>query len=338
MSKDESKEALQLDSNPTVDSSESQPIIINHDGSVTRIMKIPNTEPTQDPNNIVLTKDVPLNPINKTFIRLFLPRIALHNSRKLPLIVYYHGGGFIFFSASSTVNHEFCVKLAEKIGVVVASVDYRLAPEHRLPAAYDDAVEALHWLRTTNEKWVRQFCDVSNFYLMGSSAGGNIAYHASLHVAKTVDEVDFDKFKIIGLILHHPFFGGSTRTNTELRLENDRALPLKASDLMWEFTLPEGVGRDHKFCNPMVVDEEDDACFDRIKRLGWKILLTGCDGDPLIDRQVEFVEMLRSKGIEIMSYFGEGFHGMELLEPRGDEPLFEQIKDLINNCITFDKL
>jgi hypothetical protein len=213
MSKDESKEALQLDSNPTVDSSESQPIIINRDGSVTRIMKIPNTEPTQDPNNIVLTKDVPLNPINKTFIRLFLPRIALHNSRKLPLIVYYHGGGFIFFSASSTVNHDFCVKLAEKIGVVVASVDYRLAPEHRLPAAYDDAVEALHWLRTTNEKWVRQFCDVSNFYLMGSSAGGNITYHASLHVAKTVDEVDFDKFKIRGLILHHPFFGGSTWTN-----------------------------------------------------------------------------------------------------------------------------
>jgi hypothetical protein len=38
-----------------------------------------------------------------------------------------------------------------------------------------------------------------------------------------------------------------------------------------------------------------------------------------------------------MSYFGEGFHGMELLEPRGDEPLFDQIKYLIYNCIAFDK-
>jgi hypothetical protein len=99
-----------------------------------------------------------------------------------------------------------------------------------------------------------------------------------------------------------------------------------ASDVMWDFALPEGVGRDHKFCNPMVVDEVDDACFDRIKQLGWKILLTGCDGDPLIDRRVEFVEMLRRKGNEIMSYFGEGVHGMERLEPRGDEPQFEQIK------------
>jgi acetyl esterase/lipase len=90
--------------------------------------KIPNSEPTQDPNNIVLTKDVLLNHINKIFIHFFRPRIALHNYKKVPLIVYYHGGGFIFFSASSTVNHDFCVKLAEKIGVVVASVDYRLAP------------------------------------------------------------------------------------------------------------------------------------------------------------------------------------------------------------------
>lgn len=327
MSKNESIDALPLDSNSTI-----EPIIINHDGSVTRLMKLPNIEPTQDPNNIVLTKDVPLNPIINTWIRLFLPRIALDNPKKFPLIFYYHGGGFIYFSASSTDNHNFCFKLAEKIGVVVASINYRLAPESRLPAAYDDAVEALHWLRTTNEKWVQEFCDMSNCYLMGSSAGGNIAYQAGLRCAATVDEFDFDELKIKGLILHQPFFGGSQRTNSELRLENDRALPLKANDLMWEFALPEGVGRDHKFCNPTVLDEGDDECFNEIKRLRWKILLTGCYGDPLIDRQAEFVKMLRSKGVDVVEYFGEGFHGMELLEPSKDGPLFEQIRYFINQC------
>ncbi|CAK8569306.1 unnamed protein product [Lathyrus sativus] len=330
MSKHDSKEGLSLDSNSTIDPLESQPIIIHHDGSVTRLMQIPNTEPTQDSNNIVLSKDVYINPVNKTSIRLFLPQKTLHNSKKLPIIVYYHGGGFVFFRASSTINHDFCFKLAEKVNIVVASVDYRLAPESRLPAAYDDALEALHWLR--NEEWVRQFCDVSNCYLMGSSAGGNIAYHTGLRCAATIDKYNFDQLKVKGLILHQPFFGGSKRKNSELKFENDRALPLKANDLMWEYALPKGAGRDHKFSNPMIVDEGDDKCFNEIKRLRWKILFTGCYGDPLIDRQLEFVEMLRSKEVNVVEYLREGFHGMEMLEPNTDGPLFEQIKDLINLC------
>ncbi|CAL5185083.1 unnamed protein product [Lathyrus oleraceus] len=330
MSKHESKEALPFDSKPTIEPSQSQPIIINHDGSVRRFKQIPNTEPTQDPNNIVLSKDVPLNLINKTLIRLFLPRTALQSSKKLPLIVYFHAGGFILFNVSSTFNHDFCFKLAEKVNAVVASVDYRLAPESRLPAAYEDAIEALNWLRTTNEEWVNQFCDMSNCYLMGSSSGGNIAYQTGLHCATTTtDESNSNQLKIRGLILHHPFFGGSQRTNSELKFENDRVLPLKATDLMWEYALPEGVGRDHKFCNPTFMDKEDDKCLDEIKQLKWRILLTVCDGDPLIDRQVEFMEILRSKRVNIVKYLREGFHGMELLDPNKDEPLFKQINIFI---------
>ncbi|CAI8611526.1 unnamed protein product [Vicia faba] len=330
MSEHDSKEGPSLDSNSNIDPLERQPIIINHDGSITRLMQISNIEPNQDLNNVVLSKDVSLNPINKTSIRFFLPQKALNNSKKLPIIVYYHGGGFVFFRASSTVNHDFCFKLAEKVNIMVASVDYRLAPESRLPAAYDDAVEALHWL--VNEEWVCQFCDMSNCYLMGSSAGGNIAYHTGLRCAMTVDGYGFDQLRIRGLILHQPFFGGSQRTNSELKFKNDRVLPLKANDLMWKFALPKGVGRDHKFSNPMVMDEGDNKCFDEIKRMRWKILFTGCDGDPLIDRQLEFVEMLRRKGVNVVEYLREGFHGMEMLEPNTDGPLFEQIKDLINLC------
>lgn len=84
MSKHDSKGGSSLDSNSTIDPLESQPIIIHHDGSVTRLMQIPNTKPTQDPDNIILSKDVPINPINKTSIRLFLPQKTLHNSKKFP--------------------------------------------------------------------------------------------------------------------------------------------------------------------------------------------------------------------------------------------------------------
>ncbi|KAI9076334.1 hypothetical protein K1719_041697 [Acacia pycnantha] len=60
--------------------------------------------------------------------------------------------------------------MATQLSAVIVSVEYRLAPEARLPAAYDDAVEALHWLRTTQEKWISEFSDVSSCFLMGTSA------------------------------------------------------------------------------------------------------------------------------------------------------------------------
>ncbi|KAI9078225.1 hypothetical protein K1719_039839 [Acacia pycnantha] len=94
------------------------------------------------------------------------------------MIVFYHAGGFIDYAANTTYFHDFCVQIAQRTQSVLVSVNYRLAPEHRLPAAYDDALEALHWIRTSEEKWLTCFADYSKCYLMGESAGGNIAYNA----------------------------------------------------------------------------------------------------------------------------------------------------------------
>ena len=229
-------------------------------------------------------------------------------------------------SASSTLNHDFCFKMADDFSAVIVSVEYRLAPEHRLPAAYNDAVEALNWLKSTDEKWVREFGDVSNCYLMGTSSGGNIAYHAGLQLSTAVD--DFDPLKIKGLILHQPFFGGSLRTESELRLVNDQILPLSSTDLMWEWSLPPGADRDHKYCNPTALDD-GSSCFDEIKRLGWRVLLAVVLGDPLIDRQKELLKMLRNRGIQVFEHSVEGYHGIELMDLNKAEPLFHVIKDFI---------
>ena len=157
-------------------------IVQNPDGTDLLLYEFPCTPAAADPSSPVLTKDVPINRTRGTGVRIFLPSHALEHSTsagpKRPLIVYYHGGGFIMLSASSCVNHTFCSEMAVKLDAVVVSVDYRLAPQHRLPAAYDDAVEALHWMKSTDEVWLRQFGDVSKCFLMGTSAGGNIAYYA----------------------------------------------------------------------------------------------------------------------------------------------------------------
>uniref|UniRef100_A0A7N2N5I5 Alpha/beta hydrolase fold-3 domain-containing protein n=1 Tax=Quercus lobata TaxID=97700 RepID=A0A7N2N5I5_QUELO len=94
------------------------------------------------------------------------------------------------------MNNDFCSNMALQLAVVVVSVEYRLAPEHRLPAAYDDAIEALHWIKS---------------------------YQVGLRASTSVD--DFKPLKIKGLVLHHPFLGGSQRTKSKLRLVNNPVLP-----------------------------------------------------------------------------------------------------------------
>ena len=283
--------------NPTMDPYQRLQIVLNPDGTMTRLLKIPETPPASDPSLgiPVLSKDIPINQsANNTWVRLFLPRDALDNSpTKLPLVVNYHGGGFILLSAASSIFHDFCVNMATELRVIIASVEYRLAPEHRLPAAYDDAMEALHWIKTAQDDWLRKYADFSTCFIMGCSAGGSIAYHSGLCAAASADHPE--PLKIRGLILQQPFFGGIPRTGSELTHINDPFLPPFVTDLMWELSLPIGVDRDHEYCNPTVGG--GSKTLEKIKVLGWRIFVSGCDGDPVFDRQVEFVKMLEQKGV-----------------------------------------
>ncbi|KAJ4717298.1 carboxylesterase 1-like [Melia azedarach] len=284
-------------------------IVPNPDGTVTRIPR-PTTVAIQDPNHdralLVLSKDVPVNQLNNTWVRIFLPRQALDSSfsTKLPLILHFHGGGLVILSAATTIFHDFCSNIAAEIPCIIASVEYRLAPEHRLPAAYDDAMEALHWMKTTQEEWLQKYADFSCCFIMGDSAGGNIAYHTGLRAAAQVDNLL--PLKIKGLILNYPYFGGVKRTESELKMVNDPFSPLCVSDLQWELALPPGTDRDHEYCNPTVGG--GSKLLDQIKLLGWKVLMTAGKADILIDHQIEVLKMMEQKGMQVVSHFNEGGH------------------------------
>ncbi|XP_050221331.1 carboxylesterase 1-like [Mercurialis annua] len=318
-----------------VSSSDDRPKIFrNPDGTYTRLINFPTIPASPDPGSStspVLSKDLTINPTNQTWLRIYLPRHLLDQSsstefNKLPLIVYYHGGGFVFLNADSNVFHDFCITMAEKVNAIVISVDYRNAPEHRLPAAYEDAVEALHCVKTSQDGWITNFADLSNCFLMGSSAGGNIAYHAGLRVCENIQNLY--PLKIKGLILHHPFFGGSERTMSELKMVNDPVLPPAASDFMWDLSLPVGSNRDHEYCNPM--SELGFNVRERIIGVGLRVMVTGGREDPLIDRQVEFAKMLEEKGVKCLTHFGAGYHGVELTEPSKGGSLLLVVKDFIS--------
>lgn len=305
-------------------------IVRNPEGTYTRLFQVPCTAatPDDDGHSPVLSKDIPVNPKNQTWIRIFLPRRLIDSSfdKKLPVVFYFHGGGFVFMSPASSMIHDFCVKMAAQLLVVVVSVEYRLAPEHRLPAAYDDAVEALLCIKNTKEIWLSEYADLSNCFVMGSSAGGNIAYHAGLRAAEIVD--DLEPLNIRGLILQQPFFGGSGRTESDLRLGNGPVLTLSGSDHMWELSLPVDADRDHEYCNPTVGGGSEKL--GRVRVLGWRVLICGVYGDHLIDRQMDLARMLKEKGVRTEVYFEEGYHGMEIMEPSKAEGLFGALVNFIS--------
>jgi acetyl esterase/lipase len=88
----------------------------------------------------------------------------------LGLLVYFHGGGWVVGDLET--HDSTCRALAAESGHAVLSVDYRLAPEHAFPAAFDDAVAAMRWA-SSRAKEVG--CDPDKLAIGGDSAGGNLA-------------------------------------------------------------------------------------------------------------------------------------------------------------------
>jgi acetyl esterase len=98
----------------------------------------------------------------------------------LPVVVYFHGGGWLLGSVSS--HDGICRSLANASGAVVLNVGYRLAPEHRFPAAADDALAATRWAHANA---ALLGADPARLAVAGDSAGGNLAAVAcqDLHAA-----------------------------------------------------------------------------------------------------------------------------------------------------------
>lgn len=91
--------------------------------------------------------------------------IIPQNSRTDRVLLYLHGGGFVF--GLTPLHLELVAYLAQKMGIRGLMVDYRLAPDHPFPAALDDCVTAYHWL-------LKQGIGAQNIVVAGDSAGGNL--------------------------------------------------------------------------------------------------------------------------------------------------------------------
>jgi acetyl esterase/lipase len=137
-----------------------------------------------------------------------------------PVVLYFRGGGFVI--ASLDVYDATPRAMAARTGAIFVSADYAMAPEHKLPAAHDDAFAAYHWILETAASFGG---DPSRIALMGESAGGNLAVNVA------IDARDHELPAPLAQILVYPL--ASTNLMQASDLQNANAKPLNLSMLTW---------------------------------------------------------------------------------------------------------
>ena len=160
--------------------------------------------------------------------RLYRPAVLA--DRLNPMVLYFHGGGFVTGDLDS---HDASARaLARQTGAIVLSVDYRLAPEHAFPAAHDDAWAAWTWLGNQAH---RLSGDPRRMAVVGEDAGANLAAHVALLARMGRSHHP------VRQVLIHPVAG--TALNTDSYTENRRARPIGLAAMRWRLQqlFPAGV-------------------------------------------------------------------------------------------------
>ncbi|XWS63786.1 hypothetical protein CRYUN_Cryun06bG0131600 [Craigia yunnanensis] len=244
-------------------------------------------------------------------------------------MLQFHGGAFVGGSNDSVVNDVFCRRIAKLCDVIVVAVGYRLAPESRYPAAFEDGLKVLNWLgKQANlaecgrwmgngewgmgeREWMLMFLmGLSRCVLLGVSCGANIADYVARKAVEAGELLD--PVKVVAQVLMYPFFIGSNLTNSEIKLANSYFYDKSMCILAWKLFLPEeNFNLDHPAANPLIPGREPPPKFMP------PTLTVVAEQDWMRDRAIAYSEELRKVNI--------------------DAPLLEY-KDAVHEFATLDML
>ena len=180
-------------------------------------------------------------------------------------VIYFHGGGFVVGGLES--HDDVCAEIAARCGVEVVAVDYRLCPEHKHPASYEDAMAAVATLGDRP------------LILVGDSAGANLAAATALHT----------EAELAGQVLIYPGLGGE-RLGLSAYTDHAHAPLLEATDIIAYRDLrartPEDAFRPD--FSPLLAKSFEGAppCF-----------VCAAEVDPLRDDGLAYVEKLAEAGV-----------------------------------------
>ncbi|KDP46345.1 hypothetical protein JCGZ_10185 [Jatropha curcas] len=251
---------------------------------------------------------------------------SFDNSRKLPVMLQFHGGGWVSGSNDSVANDSFCRRIAKLCDVIVVAVGYRLAPENKYPAAFEDGLKVLNWLgKQANlaecsksmganggaeskkadvhrhivdtfgasmvEPWLAAHGDPSRCVLLGVSCGANIADYVARKAVEAGKRLD--PVKVVAQVLMYPFFIGSVPTHSEIKLANSYFYDKSMCMLAWKLFLPEEeFSLDHPAANPLIPGRGPPL------KLMPPTLTVVAEHDWMRDRAIAYSEELRKVNVD----------------------------------------
>lgn len=206
-------------------------------------------------------------------LRLYAPAPGV-----LPVLLYFHGGGF---TVGSIATHDIlCRELARRSGCAVASLDYRLAPEHRFPVAAHDAWDALAWLHAHGSA---VGIDPGRIAVGGDSAGGTLAAVCALQARDAG----------LPLALQLLFYPGcASWQDSASHARYGRGLLLDSELIRFffnQYLRSDADRHDWRFA-PLAADELDGVA------PAW-FGLAECD--PLVDEALAYADKLRAAGVAV---------------------------------------
>lgn len=203
---------------------------------------------------------------------------AAQDARGLPVLLYFHGGGFVIGSLET--HDSLCRQLALRSGAAVIAVDYRLAPEHPFPAAVDDCWAALAWLAGAATSLG---LDPARIAVGGDSAGGTLSAVTALHARDTRDTLGVD---LVLQLLITP--GATAHADTDSHRRFAQGHLLDADTIAWffnQYIAPER--RDDWRFAPLEADDHEGVA---------PACLILAEADPLIDEGIAYADQLRASG------------------------------------------
>jgi acetyl esterase/lipase len=221
---------------------------------------------------------------------LALRLYAAATGRALPLLVYFHGGGWVIGNLDS--HDDVCRRLAQASGCLVASLDYRLAPEHRFPAAVDDAWAALQWIAAHAAELGG---DPARIAVGGDSAGGNLAAVMALRAAERGGPA------LAFQLLVYPVLDCDFARPSYLAHGEGYVLTRKGMEWFWNHYLPDAAARRDPDASPL----HAASLAGQPPAL---LLLAGLD--VLADEGEAYAERLRAAGVPVtVKRYADAIHG-----------------------------
>jgi acetyl esterase len=232
--------------------------------------------------------------------RVYTPMKLRQANGLAPCLVFFHGGGWVIGDLDS--HDVVCRKLADEGQLIVISVDYRLAPEHKFPAAIDDAIAATKWIAANATSLG---IDASRLTVGGDSAGGNLA------AVIAISARDGDGPAIAGQVLIYPAIDFAMTHPSHS--EPETSILLTHSVIRWF--------RDHYLNAAADVHDwrASPARAETLVGLPPAYVLTA-GADPLRDEGDEYAARLKEAGVTVTHRTFPGqFHGFftmgKLLQP-----------------------